>query len=275
MSSPKNTLPGCDTPMNNIISNFDQILEFAADLQVPVNKRRGILREYLQSKFITSLYSQPAAKKMSFVGGTSLRLLRGLPRFSEDLDFDILDLNNDEVKTLIERVVGGFISENIMTETHAKIAEGKTYFEIRFPDILKDLEISTNPREKLMIKVDYSRGWRGQTPETILFSQYGFIGNIVTNTLNQVLTQKLTAYVQRKQTQSRDLYDVVWLYSQGARLDLTFAEKNGLVDLVKKAKNKFDLEGAGHNLEIKLTPFLFNEAECSKIQLFGDVLKKL
>ena len=261
--------------MNNIITNFDQILKFATDMQVPINKRRGVLREYLQSKFITALYEQSDSKKMSFVGGTSLRLLRGLPRFSEDLDFDVLDLSDKEIRVLIENVTGGFNSENILTETHAKIADGKTYFELRFPSLLKDLKISTNPREKLMIKVDYSRGWQHQTPEVVLFSRYGFIANVVTNPLNQLLTQKLTAYVQRNKTQARDLYDVVWLYAQGARLDREFIKSNKLGSLVKKAQDKFTLEGATRDLENKLAPFLFNESEVQKLQLFNDVLSNL
>ncbi len=46
--------------------------------------------------------------------------------------------------------------------------------------------------------------------------------NIITNPLDQVLVQKFAAYVKRSVTQPREIYDIVWLYSHGARLDESF-----------------------------------------------------
>ncbi|OIN89293.1 hypothetical protein COX59_04320 [Candidatus Beckwithbacteria bacterium CG_4_10_14_0_2_um_filter_47_25] len=261
--------------MNNLIANFNQILEFAREYGLPEEKKRGIIREYLQSMFLAKLYRQPAAKKLVFIGGTSLRLLRNLNRFSEDLDFDNLGLSEKQMVELIETAVAAIRLENINLEFKSNLKPGKTYFELSFPDLLYDLKITTNPREKLMIKVDYSRFWRGQKPESALLNRYGFLELVPTLPINQIVVQKLAAYVQRKQTQPRDIYDVVWLFSQGARIDRRFLSKNKLTNLVKKAQAKWQKEGVSRTTINKISPFLFDVGEVRKLDLFGEVLKKI
>ena len=52
----------------------------------PVEKLNR-LREYMQAFVLRSLHEAEAFNTIAFVGGTALRFLYGLPRFSEDLDF--------------------------------------------------------------------------------------------------------------------------------------------------------------------------------------------
>lgn len=261
--------------MNNLKTNFDQIIEFAVNQGMPVNKKRGILREFLQTKFLVEFYSLKPSKEMSFVGGTSLRLIRGLNRFSEDLDFDNLGLNHQQIKGLIKEVCLRFERENIKVELKENNREEKTYFELRFPSLLYDLKISTNPREKLMIKVDYSDNWKGQKTESVLLSAYGLIEQIVANPIDQVFVQKMTAFVNRKNTEPRDVYDIVWLYAQGARIDKEFSKKNKQASILMEAVRKSE------NLEInaafsrRLRPFLFDEKDVDKLKLLKKVLDKL
>lgn len=261
--------------MNNIISNYNQILDFAKSQGVPANKERGIIREFLQSKFIFHLYALKNSAQLSFIGGTSLRLLRNLNRFSEDLDFDNLGLPDAKVEELISGVANSFRKENIDVELIIK-EKDRYQFELRYPNLLLDLKISTDPREKLMIKVDYANLWKKQKKEVLLFNRYGFIGNVITNPLNQLLVQKIAAYVGRKQTQARDMHDIVWLYSQGASFDLKFAKDNSCDDLISKAIRKFETERSNlNNLKIKLRPFLFNEQEINKLDLLDKILMQI
>jgi len=261
--------------MNNIVANFDQTLTLGQDYGSAVNKTRGVLREYLQSSFISRLYALPKSEKLSFVGGTSLRLLRGLNRFSEDLDFDNLGLSDEKVVELISEVTASFHRENVTIELLHHKKEFRTYFEIRFPSLLQDLHISKDPKEKVMIKIDYANFWQGQKTETILFSRFGFIEQVVTNTMNNLMVQKIAAYVQRKETQPRDLYDIVWLFGQNARFDYEFAKQNDLADIIQRAQTKFEKEGVTQYMKNKLRPFLFQEETVGKIGLLGNVLAEL
>lgn len=261
--------------MNSLVAQFDQIVEFAAVDRVPLTKKRGIIREFLHSKLLTLLYAHPDASKLSFVGGTALRLLHGLDRFSEDLDFDNRGLARDAVHELIARTVAAMRRENIQIELIARLKQTSSYHELRFPKLLFDLKLTTNPREKLMIKIDESSQWTGQKPEVLLFTKYGMIERIVTNRLEEIMVQKLAAYVDRKQTQPRDIYDLVWLFAQGARPDRAFMIVNHHEGLVEQARKKFDREGVSAGMTRRLQPFLFDETEVRKLSLFGNVLKQL
>lgn len=261
--------------MNNLIANFNQILKFAEEYGLPTEKKRGILREYLQALFLAKLYKNQLAAKLVFVGGTSLRLLRNLNRFSEDLDFDNLGLSNKQITILVNEVVKAIKKENIDLEIKSTIRGKKTYFELKFAGLLFDLKITTNPREKLMIKVDYADFWKGQSPEVILFNRYGFLEMVPVLPLGQALAEKLAAYTFRKETQGRDIYDVVWLFSQGAKIDAKFLTKNKMKDLVKKAVAKWQKEGNKKIFVSRTGPFLFDSGEARKLELFGEVLKNL
>ena len=93
--------------MNNIVANFEQILSFAQEYGLPVSKKRAILREFLQVKILNIIYQQKASSLLSFTGGTSLRLLKNLDRFSEDLDFDNLGLEHKNISSIVENVIKG------------------------------------------------------------------------------------------------------------------------------------------------------------------------
>lgn len=236
------------------------------------DKPRAILREYLQAKTLNYLYGQPGSEKLSFMGGTSLRLLRNLPRFSEDLDFDNLGINDTEITSLVKNVVTKLNAENIKCDLKTTAKDYKHYYELKFTTLLQDLDITTNPREKLMIKVDYSRSWSGQNIEHILLNRYGVLAQIPTNTIDQLLVQKMSAYVGRSTTQPRDIYDIVWLFSQGARLDEKFMKHNNVTDLVTRATDRLAKVGITRTMKAKLEPFVFGDDELEKMNLFGDVL---
>ena len=54
-------------------------------------RRRSITREFLQARILLSLQDHGAFSNWAFVGGTALRFLYNLPRYSEDLDFSLVD----------------------------------------------------------------------------------------------------------------------------------------------------------------------------------------
>ena len=261
--------------MNNLITNFPQILEFAKSANLPLEKKRAIIREYLQTKILTIIYQQPLAKKLSFVGGTSLRLLRNLNRFSEDLDFDNLGLKQAELNQLISLVNHQLNQENIKTELVGNKKTDKTFWQLRFPDLLLPLKITSDPREKLMIKIDYSSFWEGQKPQTVLLNHFGFLTYILTNPLDQILIQKLAAYVNRQTIQPRDIYDIVWLYSQNAKPDQEFLSKNRLRGLIRLAKTRLSHHPINQILKRKLVPFLFEANSVNQLDLFPIVLHQL
>ena len=264
--------------MNNIIANFDTlILPFAQSYGLPQGKKRAILREYLQVKILTLIYHEKISKDLFFVGGTSLRLLRNLNRFSEDLDFDSVQLTSNEINQLIKTIVNKLTREEIDIDLYHNKTDRRDYFEFRFPELLYDLNLSRNSDEKLVIKCDFEKWWHGQKRELVFLNRYGFLTNIVTKTIDQILVEKLVAYLQRHETQPRDIYDIVWLIASGARIDLAFARENKVPsELVQLAQKKFAGEkNRLNNFKAKLGPFLLDEEDTHKLDFFGQILAGL
>ncbi len=55
------------------------------------NEHRNALKEIIQDITLLGLWRGGFFEKAAFYGGTALRILYGLDRFSEDLDFTLLE----------------------------------------------------------------------------------------------------------------------------------------------------------------------------------------
>ena len=60
-----------------------------------------MLKEYILIMTLEYLSGTPYIKKLSFIGGTCIRLTKGIDRFSEDLDFEHLLFNKDNSKRIL------------------------------------------------------------------------------------------------------------------------------------------------------------------------------
>ncbi|MDP2918130.1 MAG: nucleotidyl transferase AbiEii/AbiGii toxin family protein, partial [bacterium] len=229
--------------MNSLIGLWPPILEFGQQYGLPAGKKRAILREYLQTKILGLIYRQKISRQLFFTGGTALRLLYNLDRFSEDLDFDLGEINSAQVKKLLAQIAIQLKRENISVKLYHNITSKRSYFELRFPDLLAALKLSPNTEEKLAVKLDFEKFWIGHQPTPVILERYGLLATVVTLPLDQILVQKLFAYPHRRQTLPRDLYDLVWLIAQKARPDPLFLKKNHLSgQIIAQAQKKFAAE---------------------------------
>lgn len=263
--------------MNFLVGLWPQILKFGQEYGLPPNKKRAILREYLQTKILGIIYRQKISNQIFFTGGTALRLLYNLDRFSEDLDFDLGTIDFAQIKKLVEQTTAQLKRENISVILYHNITAKRSYFELRFPDLLSALKLSANAEEKLAIKLDFEKFWTGHQPVAVPLERYGLLATIVALPLDQILVQKLFAYPHRKQTLPRDLYDIVWLISQKAKPDPLFLKKNRLSDqIISQALKKFAAEKSRlKTLKSKLAPYLIHEGQVDYLDLFPEVLKNL
>jgi hypothetical protein len=173
-------------------------------------------------------------------------------------------------------LVSRLSQEQIKVELYKNQTEKRAYYEMKFPTLLYDLQISTHEDEKLMIKFDFERFWEHKDRDVLLLNRYGILTRVVTVNIHQLLTQKFVAYLNRKETQPRDIYDIVWLIGQGARIDTEFSTLNNLPsDLVQLAQKKYtEEEGKIKGFTQRLKPFLFDEDRVQYLSFFSDVLEK-
>ncbi|KKS95199.1 MAG: hypothetical protein UV75_C0009G0030 [Candidatus Giovannonibacteria bacterium GW2011_GWA1_43_15] len=248
-------------------------------LNIPANKNRALIREYLQTRIIAYLYGKEGASKISFIGGTSLRLLRGLDRFSEDLDFDNLNLTSKQIEILFQDISSQLNREGFEAYCTIKNKSGSGIGDIKFEKLLFELKISAHQDEKLSIKINYTTPKQKPVTELVPITRFGFVQNVVTNTMDILLAQKMRAIFQRKDLQPRDFYDVIWFLSQNIRPNDEILHgidiENG-AEAFKKLLKIFE-KNVKPNLasfKARLLPFLINEEKLSYLDLFGNIIEK-
>ncbi|NQU33278.1 MAG: nucleotidyl transferase AbiEii/AbiGii toxin family protein, partial [Bacteroidetes bacterium] len=114
---------------------------------------RHILREYLQYQILKIIYQSPFAAALNFLGGTALRIVHNSPRFSEDLDFDNLNLTPDDFQTLANHIKLELERSGYQVETR-EVYKGAYRCYIRFPNLLFERGISGYTEEKVLIQLD-------------------------------------------------------------------------------------------------------------------------
>lgn len=191
------------------------------------------LREILQEIVLLGLYRAQFFEHAVFYGGTALRILHGLDRFSEDLDFSLIQVNPDFDLTHYEdAVVEALHSFGFEVSIHIKQKENDVKSAFVKGDTMQHLlnikapqkVIDTFGRGKLVkikIEVDTNPPLEFQSEKITLLTPSPFIVN--TMTLPSLFAGKMHALLCRNwanRPKGRDWYDFVWYITQGYSLDL-------------------------------------------------------
>ncbi len=113
------------------------MIDEANDQGLPATKRRAILREYLQTIILNSIYKTRAGRQLYFMGGTALRFCYRLPRFSEDLDFNAEELSLKNFQNIAEIAVKDLNFEGFKTEVKYGERKGLYTAYVNFPEVLQ------------------------------------------------------------------------------------------------------------------------------------------
>ena len=125
----------------------------------------NIVREYFQHIFLGELYKLPDAQKLLFKGGTALRIVYGSPRFSEDLDFSLFGVAQNNIKSFVEGLFIHVLSEMTMTDIKVELGDkiGATsggYFGVatfrmfEYPPVSVEINVSSRNGQNITGEVD-------------------------------------------------------------------------------------------------------------------------
>ena len=172
---------------------------------------RYMLKEYLQLMILDHLASTPYISKVAFIGGTNLRLIQGIDRFSEDLDFDCKHLTEEEFMAMTDSVVEFLRQNNIDVETRDKPNPKLTAFRrnLYFPQMLFDLKLSGHKEERLLMKVEAQDQGVDYGFVVANVNRMGFFFSIQVPPLDVLCAMKFAAILARGK--GRDFYDVIFL----------------------------------------------------------------
>jgi predicted nucleotidyltransferase component of viral defense system len=174
----------------------------------------NLLREYLQAFILRTLHECEAFNCLSFVGGTALRFLYSLPRFSEDLDFSLESGENYNPEEWFKKLKREF--EFNQFDASIKLNTQKTVHNawISIPGLLKELELSHRSEQKISIKVEIdTKPPQGAISETTVINRH-FLLALTSYNLASLMAGKVHALCTRGYCKGRDFYDLVWYLTQ-------------------------------------------------------------
>ena len=238
--------------------------------------KRNILREYLQYKILQIIFNSKYANKLSFLGGTALRIVHDNARFSEDLDFDNFGLKEKEFDEISQLVKKHLELEGYEVEVRNIFKDAYRCY-VRIPKLLFDSGLSGYEEEKILIQLDTaSHGFR-YVPDKVILNKFDVFTEINVTPMDIVLSQKIFAIFNRKVPKGRDFYDAVFLLSKTKpnydylQLKLKIKRKEELKEKILTLENKLDFKELAKDVE----PFLFNPADSKKVVLFARYIKNV
>ncbi len=245
-----------------------------------------LLRESLQSLALLGLWRSNFFEHAAFYGGTALRILYGLDRFSEDLDFSLLKHNTDftfeKYKDAIIRELEAFGFEvNFEVKQKSKRSEIESAF-IK-TNTLNQLIVIEAPASitssfdnqkvlKIKLEVDTHPPLGFDTEMKYVFSPIQFA--VKSFTPPSLFAGKMHAILCRKwksRVKGRDWYDFAWYVGNYPELKLNHLEarmrqsgdykedteltKNKFLEILESTIDNLDVEKAREEVE----PFVDNK----------------
>jgi predicted nucleotidyltransferase component of viral defense system len=236
-----------------------------------------ILKEYIQCQTLEYLSRQPDAAGMAFIGGTCLRLVHGINRFSEDLDFDCKNLDQARFQRLTDNLLIYLEKCGYKVEAKDRESDKLTAFRrsIYFPELLYSLHLSGYREQRFLLKVETQDQEIDYPFETVFLNRCGFLFPFKVAPISVLCAMKVAAVLNRGK--GRDYYDLMFLL-QRTEPDYGFLEqKNGISN---KAQLITELTGKANatDLSKKQRDFehlLIEKSDSDRILLFGELVKNL
>jgi predicted nucleotidyltransferase component of viral defense system len=255
------------------IKNF-----FPEEIRENASFHKYMLKEYIQILILDFLSSTPFLRKVVFIGGTNLRLTKGIDRFSEDLDFDCRDdFSKEEFMEMTDAIIS-FLKRSgyrvlIRDRENKKLSAFRR--NILFPELLFDLGLSGHREERFLIKVESEDQQATYKPVLQHIKGCGFYFPFPVPPDGVLCAMKLSAMLSRQK--GRDFYDAMFLLAQSPP-DYTFLSDkihiHSLEDLkasVSEILKKVDL-----NLKKKdFEHLLFRKRNSERILSVGDFFRDL
>lgn len=238
---------------------------------------KHLLREYVQLMILDYHSSTPYIRKMTFIGETNVRLVKGIDRFSEDLDFDCKDLSKEEFLDMTNGVVQFLQRSGLNAVAKGNDNPKLTAFRcsIHFPEWLFQLGLSGHKEERFLIKIE-SQDQGVDYPSVITtIKGCGFFFPFPVPPDRVLCSMKITAMLAR--AKGRDSYDVMFLLAQ-SQPDYDFLSKRCGIHSLSEFKHATAERLKSVDLTIKQKDFehvLFNKSNSEKILRFGDFVQSL
>lgn len=195
------------------MSIFDRMLE-RYEIKTSEQERNAV-HEVMQEIALAGLYRGGFFDKAAFYGGTCLRIFHQLPRFSEDMDFSLIQRDMDfYMVDYFEAVIEEFKSagKDVVIVKKEKTKETKVESAFLKEDTaMYDLKFRTDKGIRIKIEVDIEPPLGFSTEQKLSLMPFSFMTRCFT--LPDLYAGKMLALLYRSwknRVKGRDWYDFEW-----------------------------------------------------------------
>ena len=195
----------------------DEALALAETQSNPTAKL-NLLREYLQAFVLRLLHEKEAFTSLAFVGGTALRFLENLPRFSEDLDFSRTEAHGYEPEKWLAAIKQELVVAGYDARVTWKASRPVHVAWIRIADLLFPAGLSDRADHNLSIKleIDTNPPQGAEIRASVVTRHLTFV--VRHYTLETLMAGKIRALLTRPYNKGRDWFDLLWFSSKRPRV---------------------------------------------------------
>lgn len=181
-------------------------------------------REAMQKIALSGLQRGGFFEHAAFYGGTCLRIFHNLPRFSEDMDFSLIEKNDTiHIENYFQPIVDEFKAAGMPVEIEKK--DKKIFGRVESAFLKEDTEayeikFQTRKMMKVKIELDTDPPLCFDTEEKMLMEPHSF--SVRCFTLPDLFAGKMHALVYRawqRRIKGRDWYDFEWYVRNNVKLD--------------------------------------------------------
>lgn len=232
----------------------DKLKSYAATNRL---EEENATKEILQEIALYALWRAKFFDVALFQGGTSLRILHGLPRFSEDLDFMLVKPNREfDWQPYLDALLQCFEEYGLQSEALPKGNMEKRVRKaiVKDTSVVNQLDLSFAGRrtgEKIKIKLEIDVEPPAHSGEGRTFLDFPLDHEVRHQDLRSNFSLKIHALLCRGFLKGRDWYDFAWYVSKGIYPNLPHLQA-ALIQFGPWAKQK-DLSVDGVWLQTVLT----------------------
>jgi predicted nucleotidyltransferase component of viral defense system len=208
---------------------LDKVLSAKIREYAPANpiEQEHVLQELMQHYVLSSLSRAGLFAEAMFHGGTCLRIVYGMNRFSEDLDFLLKQPNPDfRWQGYLESIRKDCAQEGIAFELQDK-PQTRTVVQKAFLKtdsigkiLVLDLPFERYQARRIRIKLEIDINPPAGSTFTTSYLTFPVTTPLTTQSLASGFALKLHALLCRPYVKGRDWYDFVWYVARKTRPDL-------------------------------------------------------
>lgn len=186
-------------------------IKSVVDPKLDFNNNLNRVREYLQTYFLYVVYKTKFYQNLVFTGGTALRFIYKIRRFSEDIDFSLSARAKDyDFNDMARRIQQEFKLAGYDLEVKFRSERTVHNALLKFSGILYETGLSPLKGQKIIIKAEIdSNPPQGGIEDTTVYNST-FMFYMLHYDLKSLFAGKVHALLCREYAKGRDWYDLMW-----------------------------------------------------------------